>query len=819
MINSIETTDAARHLNREDLQRFTEGEHRDIVLPVFNIPARYLKLPQPPLLSMDEVTEIIFIDQAAKKGVIQTHVCLEDSPLGGVAGRVSPGIMVESLQSCLILAACLNLDIEHAGAYRYRLLEGEVKWLASLPMLTDQLTCKVTLSGRFNVGSIYIYHVAAECWCGDIMLMTARAGRLMFDIDPDRSRSMAPSNFVVAAASPSTKPLAHSGTMSQRQQFSAEDVAAFSEGHAYRCFGKGFEQTRWHQRSPRIPAGMMRMMDAVEAFDPKGGPWKRGYLRGFMAVTRDKWFFPRHFEGDPCMPSSLMLDGGFQLMSFYLAACGFTIDRDGWVFEPSTANFFKYKSKDEITPDCEDVHFEIFVHDLLIIENAPTLRADFSCSAAGRRVFYAWDMEIRLTNDPLFRPISRQVAASDGSAEVLPLKNRPAAETEDDMIIDINYANWLYDHRPVYGVPTFPLAYTLDLIASAAHRVTGGQKIIGLQNVHAMKWIIAAPDPVKIRTRVTMLDHASARVVLAVWREARNPKLSRYEDAASATVSFAPQYPSAPQPITPPPDLKPVRDPYTAEWAFHGPAFQKVRQMSMSRSGSLTICDASEGIVPIGILAPALIDAALHGLPNHKPRLWCHDIGDNFVSFPSNFDEVQIFGPTPGAGEVTCIARFGGYDGDRLITQHVDIVRAGTLWMRFRLTMRLFDLGPLGKTPSDKRRLFLQRQHVPGVGLSRMEGDITRLRIQDVQCLAFLPGTIADVYAIPMTEQHPEWQIAIKEHVGHREGVHPSEVDCRVDESPEALMSTLEQLCRRFRIDVQDDGKVISIIDHPGHVS
>ncbi|XAO72407.1 MAG: hypothetical protein AAYR33_05955 [Acetobacteraceae bacterium] len=561
-------------------------------------------------------------------------------------------------------------------------------------------------------------------------------------------------------------------------------------------------------------------MHHVSAFDREGGFWKRGYLRGFMAVTRDKWFFARHFEGDPCMPSSLMLDGGFQLMSFYLAACGFTIDRDGWVFEPSNANFFKYKSKDEITPDSEDVHFEIFVHDLLIIENAPTLRADFSCSSSGRRVFYAWDMEIRLTVDPLYEPVSEDVTPSDTSEDVLPLKNMPLADIEDGMIVDISEANWLCDHRPVYGVPTFPLAYTLDLIASAARRVSGGQKIIGLQNVHAMKWIIAAPDPVKIRTRLTKLDLATARVMLAVWREARNPKLSRYEDAAaSATVYFAPAYPAVPQPITPAPDLKTVRDPYAAEWAFHGPAFQKVRQMRMSRSGSLTICDASEGVVPLGVLAPALIDAALHGLPNHRLRLWCHDIGENFVSFPSNFDEIQIFGPTPGSGEVTCIARFGGYDGDRLITQHVDIVREGKLWMWFRLTMRLFDLGPLGKMPSDKRRLFLQRRYVPGVGLSQMDGETTRLRIQDVQCLAFLSGTIADVYAIPSTEKNPESQIAIKEHVGNREGVHPSKVDCRVAASPKASISTLEQLCRRFMIDVQDDGKVISVKNRPSRAS
>lgn len=815
MSNNDETCNATRILTRDALERFATGEHRHVMLPVFNIPARYLKLPRSPLLFIDEVTEIVFVDQEAKTGVIQTNICLKDSPFDNVANRVSPGIMVESLQSCLILAACLNLDIDHAGKYRYRILEGEVKWWTSPPLITDRLTCKVSLSGRFNVGSIFIYNVAAECWCGDTLLMTARSGRLMFDSDPDRSRSLAPSTFVMAASSPSTKPLARSQTISKRQQFSADEVRAFAEGHPYRCFGQGFEETRAHRRSPRIPFGLMRMFDAVEILDPRGGPWKRGYSRGVIAMTRAHWLFPCHFEGDPCMPSSMMVEGGFQLMSFYLAACGFTIERDGWVFEPNDANFFKYKSKDEITPDSDDLHLEIFVHDLLIIEDAPTLRADCSWSSSGRRVFYAWDMEVKLARDPVFNvaPL-REQHPSLSRKEVVSEKTL-TEPVEDEMVVDIRTSNWLYDHRPVYGVPTFPLAYTLDLLASAAQRVFGDQKIIKFQNVHALKWITAAPDPVKIRTCVTAIDHNSARVTLSVWREARNPRLSRFEDAATATVFFAADYPPAPPPLTPPPDRKPVRDPYISEWAFHGPAFQKVRQMSMSRHGSLTICDASKGDVPIGVLAPALVDAALHGLPNHKPRLWCHDIAENFVSFPSNFDDIQIFGSTPDSGEVTCIAKFGGFDGDRLITQHVDIIRAGQLWMRLRLTMRLFDLGPLGKTPPARRRSFLQRHHVPGVGLSQIDGETTRLRIKDVGYLAFLPGTIEDVYAVPPMEKSPEWQIAIKEHVGNRDGIHPSEVECSSIEDTVATTSILERICRKYAINVQSDGKVITVNNRP----
>ena len=34
------------------------------------------------------------------------------------------------------------------------------------------------------------------------------------------------------------------------------------------------------------------------------------------------------------MPGTLMFEGCLQAMAFYLAALGFTLDRDGWRFEP-----------------------------------------------------------------------------------------------------------------------------------------------------------------------------------------------------------------------------------------------------------------------------------------------------------------------------------------------------------------------------------------------------------------------------------------------------------------------------------------------------
>jgi 3-hydroxymyristoyl/3-hydroxydecanoyl-(acyl carrier protein) dehydratase len=78
----------------------------------------------------------------------------------------------------------------------------------------------------------------------------------------------------------------------------------------------------------------MQLFERVEALDPRGSPWGRGYLRAALTIRPNQWFFPGHFKNDPCMPGTLMFEGCLQTMAFYMAALGYTISRDGWRFEP-----------------------------------------------------------------------------------------------------------------------------------------------------------------------------------------------------------------------------------------------------------------------------------------------------------------------------------------------------------------------------------------------------------------------------------------------------------------------------------------------------
>src|ERR1022692_3959257 len=105
------------------------------------------------------------------------------------------------------------------------------------------------------------------------------------------------------------------GAASCGRQPGPDAVRAFAEGRPADCFGAGWRATSAHVRTPRIGSGRMLLLGAVTDVDPAGGPQRRGYLRAETAVTAGDWFFAGHFKDDPCMPGTLMFEGGLQAMA------------------------------------------------------------------------------------------------------------------------------------------------------------------------------------------------------------------------------------------------------------------------------------------------------------------------------------------------------------------------------------------------------------------------------------------------------------------------------------------------------------------------
>jgi 3-oxoacyl-(acyl-carrier-protein) synthase/3-hydroxymyristoyl/3-hydroxydecanoyl-(acyl carrier protein) dehydratase/1-acyl-sn-glycerol-3-phosphate acyltransferase len=394
--------------DRAALEVHAGGTISQIFGPLFaqqDVHSVQVRMPEPPLLLADRVTGIAAEAGSMKKGTVWTETDVREDSWWLNQGYMPAGIMIESGQADLFLISYLGVDFLNRGERAYRLLGCELTYHGSLPKPGETLVYEIDVDGHANQGDVRLFFFHYDCVLRDAQgherpALSVRQGQAGFFTTKELADSAGilwkPEDQKVVPRDQAR--VDAPAIPSARTAFSGDQIRAFSEGNAYACFGPGYERLLTHNRTPKIQAAPMLFLDEVTSFDPQGGPWKRGYLRATQAISADNWFFTGHFKNDPCMPGTLMFEGCVQMMAFYLAALGYTADRDGWRFEPVPEEAFKLLCRGQVLPSSKNLVYEIFVeevHDGPV----PTLYADLLCTIDGLGAFHARRMGLRLVPD------------------------------------------------------------------------------------------------------------------------------------------------------------------------------------------------------------------------------------------------------------------------------------------------------------------------------------------------------------------------------------------------------------------------------------
>ncbi|MBK7050134.1 MAG: polyketide synthase dehydratase domain-containing protein [Rhodoferax sp.] len=412
--------------NRAQLEVLAGGKISSVFGPLFagqDGYARQVRMPEPPLLLADRVTGIDAVPGSMGKGTLwtETDVRADSWYLDG-EGRMPAGVMIESGQADLLLISWLGVDALNQGERVYRLLGCDLTWHGGLPVPGDTLCYDIHVDGHATQGDVRLFFFHYDCQVRGQSRLTVRNGQAGFFTDEELANSAGvlwdPVQEVPAQAQ-----LDAPAVPCKKTGFSPAELQAFASGRPFECFGAGWETTQPHVRSPRITAEKMRFLHEVTAFDAQGGPWGRGYLRAETPVTPDDWFFKGHFKNDPCMPGTLMFDGCLQAMSIYLAALGFTVERDGWRFEPVPDTKYPMRCRGQVTPTSKHLVYEVFVSSVKA-GPIPTVFADLLCTVDGRKAFHARGVGLQLVPDwPLEHWQHLAPAATQLTGESVPLRS------------------------------------------------------------------------------------------------------------------------------------------------------------------------------------------------------------------------------------------------------------------------------------------------------------------------------------------------------------------------------------------------------------
>ncbi|MEI5032257.1 hypothetical protein RB201_03215 [Streptomyces sp. S1A(2023)] len=276
---------------------------------------------------------------------------LPDSWYLDATGRVPAGVLIEAGQADLLLLSWLGVDLLNRGGRAYRLLGCEVTFHGGPPRPGDTLCFEIHLDGHAEADGVRLAFFHYDCYVDGELRLSVREGQAGFFTAAELAGSGGVRWDPAGRVPGDDLPLDPPAVRCQRTRFDADRVRALTLGRPGDCFGPGWEATAAHVRSPVLDEERLRLLDEVTAFDPAGGPWGRGYLRAGTALSPDDWFFTGHFKNDPCMPGTLMLQGGLQAMAFYLTAMGFTVDRDGWRFETVDEHPSRAMCRGQATPE------------------------------------------------------------------------------------------------------------------------------------------------------------------------------------------------------------------------------------------------------------------------------------------------------------------------------------------------------------------------------------------------------------------------------------------------------------------------------------
>ena len=450
--------------DRAQLEHLASGPISDLFGPMFAVQdtdVRQTRMPRPPLLLADRVVGIDAAPGSLGQGVIWTETDVRaDAWYLDPAGRMPAGLVVEAGQADLLLISWLGADLRNRGERVYRLLGSDVTFHAAPPGPGQTLSFEIRVTGHVVHGPVRLFFFEYDCHAGDTLLLTVRDGQAGFFNDDELAETGGVLWDASAVSPPPDAPQDPPAVRCARSAFDSDAVGALAQGRPDLCFGPGWEATRAHVRTPRIGSGRLRLLNEIPVFDPSGGPWGRGYLRAETAVSRDDWFFDGHFHNDPCMPGTLMSDGCLQAVSFFLAACGHTITRDGWRFEPVPGRTARMRCRGQVTPDSRRLTYEVFVREVSA-DPFPTVIADVLVTVDGVKALHVADCAVRLVPDwPLEHWRHLGPPAVQPTAQPVPLQQLGGLAGHRDA-------------EPVAEVEGLPLGYA-SLLACAWGKPTDG---------------------------------------------------------------------------------------------------------------------------------------------------------------------------------------------------------------------------------------------------------------------------------------------------------------------------------------------------------
>jgi acyl transferase domain-containing protein/3-hydroxymyristoyl/3-hydroxydecanoyl-(acyl carrier protein) dehydratase len=337
------------------LVEFAEGKVANVFGEEYSIIDSYrrrIRLPRPDYLLVTRVTAIDAKINEFKK----SYLCTEyDIPIDApylADGQIPWCIAAESGQCAMFLMSYIGADFLMKGERAYRLLDGEITFFEEMPFGGQTLRYDINIDSFAWSGDTLALFFTYDGYVGDKKVISLRNGSagLFSDKELYAGKGVTDSPLdklqLQNAVKTSFTPLIRRNP--SRTHYDYDDMRMLVRGDIAGCFGPQYEQ-RGRNPSLRIAAEKYLMVHRITAIDESAGHWGLGVVEGEKDLSPDEWFFLSHFKDDHVMPGSLMVEGGWQVMMFYMLALGMHSHAYNARFQPLTNEPLKMRFRGQIS--------------------------------------------------------------------------------------------------------------------------------------------------------------------------------------------------------------------------------------------------------------------------------------------------------------------------------------------------------------------------------------------------------------------------------------------------------------------------------------
>lgn len=728
---------------------------------------RVPRLPAPPYLCMSQIEKMPEVAPASMIAPCSVTAVFDIDPhawyLEANAFPVMPfAILLEAaLQPCGWLASYVGCAAERAEDVAFRNLDGTGTILGEVDPSSGPLKTDVTLNKLVRAGETTIVGFAVQCRQGD---------RPVYKLDTVFG-------FFSPSALQAQVGLPTSDADVERQLFDAPVNADIRLDGSSR--GNG----------PAVASAPLLLPDRLTGLWPRGGRAGLGAARSERRVDPRDWTFKAHFFQDPVQPGSIGIEGMLQTLQAYMLHSGLCERVPGGRFQAiATGISHGWKYRGQVLPTHQRVVITISVKSIDEGINDLTVLADGALWVDGTRIYEARDLGMRIVTD--------------------------------GTVFDPKANPWVKDHAPTYVVPTAPMMWMVDELARVTMSRHPGRRVVGVRNAQVERWLVC-DEPRRLAFDIGAIKDGQVRACLRAWRNASDPRLSRFETIATADLIVGERFGHASEDWQWSPRGVPVSDPYGVGGLFHGPAFQFIRSLEGTDREAWATLESSPELAPTGALGGGLLDALLHAIPHDRPDRWSDKIPASRTLIPHRLVRLDLFDATPALGasvrvHAECVACLPGPEPDRpILRSRVRASSGDRPWIEFEIDEVALPTGALGAFTGDKRRQFAcEDRFIEGMRLSTALSDGAELSDEDVATTDWLPGTVEHTYGLPPSSADRTVAIAVKEVAAHHWRLHPRLVDW---DPATGLARSRHRPLSALRLVVRREGARVRVMDGQRH--